>query len=393
MASDDPRFSGSLPVASDDPRFSGSLPAAADLRTWAVWHLRAQAVACARLGSPLYAELLGRVADDVQAEGPAWDVLASHTSRDPGDAMGLRLMAAVHRLVLTGVAPQLAVHYPSVGGSAAPRDAWEAFRDVLVEHRHALHELVGRPCQTNEVGRSAALAPAFLHVAATTGLPLRLLEVGASAGLNLRWDHYRYADDSRGGTAWGDPASPVRITGAWQVPARLTDVTVAVAERRGCDPRPIDLTSEDGRVSVMAPVWADQRHRLERLRGALAVAERVPATVDAAAVRDWLPRQLDAAVPGFATVVYHSVVWQYLGRDDHAALRDGLAAAGRRATPAAPLAWLRMEPEADALAFIVRLTRWPGGAEQVLAVSGPHGPPVRWQPPERSQVEGLVTLS
>jgi hypothetical protein len=108
-------------------------------------------------------------------------VLASHTTRDPGDALGLRLMAAVHHLVLTGEAPRLAVHYPSVGGDAGPRGVWDAFRGVLVEHRDAFRELVGRPCQTNEVGRSAALAPAFLHLAATTGRPLRLLEVGASA--------------------------------------------------------------------------------------------------------------------------------------------------------------------------------------------------------------------
>jgi len=85
----------------DDARFSRSPPAAADLRTWAVWHLDAQAAACAHLGSPLYAELLRRAADDVRADGPTWDVLAAHASRDPGDAMGLRLMAAVHRLVLT----------------------------------------------------------------------------------------------------------------------------------------------------------------------------------------------------------------------------------------------------------------------------------------------------
>jgi hypothetical protein len=32
----------------------------------------------------------------------------------------------------------------------------------------------------------------FLRVAAMTRRPLRLLEVGSSAGLNLRWDHYRY---------------------------------------------------------------------------------------------------------------------------------------------------------------------------------------------------------
>ena len=42
----------------------------------------------------------------------------------------------------------------------------------------------------------------FLAVAAHTGLPLRTFEVGASAGLNLRWDRFFY--EARGAT-WGPP--------------------------------------------------------------------------------------------------------------------------------------------------------------------------------------------
>ena len=66
--------------------------------------------------------------------------------------------------------------------------------------------------QTNEVGRAAALAPGFLTVAVETGLPLRMLEVGTSAALNLRWDRFRYDD---GDTAWGDAESPVRLGAVW----------------------------------------------------------------------------------------------------------------------------------------------------------------------------------
>jgi hypothetical protein len=50
--------------------------------------------------------------------------------------------------------------------------------------------------QTNEVRRSAVLLPGFLTIAAETGLPLRILELGASAGLNQLWDrrHYRLGE-------------------------------------------------------------------------------------------------------------------------------------------------------------------------------------------------------
>jgi len=82
--------------------------------------LRTQAEACAELGSPLYAGLLSAVADDVIEGGPAADVLAGHDDDPEGWAIGLRLMGAVHRLVLERRAPALATHFPSVGGTRRP---------------------------------------------------------------------------------------------------------------------------------------------------------------------------------------------------------------------------------------------------------------------------------
>src|SRR4029077_12761115 len=120
--------------------------------------------------------------------------------------------------VLTGRLPDLARHYPSTGGDGDPEAAWPAFRTALDLHRDEISALVARPCQTNEVGRSAALVGGFLEVAHRTGLPLRILEIGASAGLNLRWDRYRY-ESSEG--AWGDPGSHVRFTHSFEAPPHL----------------------------------------------------------------------------------------------------------------------------------------------------------------------------
>lgn len=342
--------------------------------------LAVQADACEAMGSPLYAELLSRAADDAEAGGPVARLLADEVTSGRSDALALRLMAAVHRLVLTGRAPRLAEHYPGADGQRRTTGAWAPFRDLLVVERDHLAELVRRPCQTNEVGRCAALAWGFLELA-HAGLPLRLLEVGSSAGLLLRWDHCRYAAE---GAAIGPAGSEVDLAGMWaESPPALRGAdapVVAVVERRGCDPASVDPTSPDGRLALRSAVWADQRARAARLEGALRVAARVPAPVDRASVRDWLPPRLAEPVPGVTTVVFHAVVEEYLDGPTRAALHETMARTGERATEDAPVAWLRLEPVSELRHHGLRLRRWPGGHDRLLAICGAHGSDVRRPP-------------
>jgi hypothetical protein len=340
----------------------------------AAFLLRDQASYCAAMGSPLYAELLERAADDAAARGPVFELLEPFEAKSlRADALALRLMAAVHRLVLTGEAPRLAAHYPTAGGTAGPDGAWDAFLELVATRAETLRPLVAIPCQTNEVGRSAALAFGFLELAAAHGLPLRLLEAGASAGLNLRFDHFRYG---RGGAAWGPEASPVDLTGLWlDAPPRLP--AVAVAERLGCDLRPIDIGAAEGRLQLESSLWADQTARLSRLRGAFAVAARVSASVEQASVETWLARNLAEPRRGVTTVVYHAIVYEYFTDAVREAFHAKLDRAGAAATAEAPLAWLRFEATPANRGYAVTLTTWPGGEERVVATAGAHGSDVR----------------
>jgi hypothetical protein len=336
--------------------------------------LRTQARACAQLGSPLYAELMVRAAADVEARGPVLDVLAGHEN-DPGEhAIALRLFGGLHRLALEGGAPGVAAHLPSTGGDADADAAWPAVLAAVRDEAPRLRAGLRSPPQTNEVGRSAALLVGYHTVAAETARPLRLLEVGASAGLNLRWDRYRYDVDA---TSVGDLRSPVRFPSSWFEGAWSLPRTVAVAERRGCDAAPIDPAREDDRLRLLSYVWPDQRARFERLAGALEVAARLPVVLDAADACDWIETRLSEPADGVATVVFHSIFVQYLTVEGRARLLATIEEAGRRAGHAAPLAWLRMEPGGDRQTE-VRLTLWPGGHERVLATAGFHGQPVRW---------------
>ena len=335
--------------------------------------LRRQASWCARLGSELYAFLLEKAAADVEAGGPCWDVLRGHETDPHGSAPALRFMGAAHRLVLSGAAPELARCYPSVGGEPSRAECWHAFRTNVERHRDLLRELVKRPVQTNEVGRCAALVGGFLLVARERNLPLRLLEIGASAGLNLRWDCYYY---EAFGEKWGEDSSPVRLTDSFVAGRPPFDASVRVVERRGCDLNPLDPSAEEGELTLLSFVWADQTARLAALRGAIEVARRVPAAVDAAAAPRWLEARLRELQAGTATVVFHSIMWQYMSEAERGLVVELIERAGRAAHASSPLAWLRMEPGADQAE--VRLTTWPGGEERLVATAGFHGRGVRW---------------
>jgi hypothetical protein len=354
-----------------------------DARGGVVAEFEYQAFGCDLIGSPLYGELLGHAAADAAAGGVTWEILAVHAGEPPFTALALRLMAAVHRLVLTGQAPTLARHYPSAGGDLGVAGAWQAFHGVLRARRDEVANGLSRPCQTNEPGRAAALLGGFLSVAERTGLPLRVLEVGASAGLNLRWDHFRYVS---GDQAWGPAGSPVVFDGVYEAPPPL-GVEARVVERRGCDPNPQDPSSDETRLNLMSSAWPDQLERFRTLAGALEVAARVPAMVDTADGPTWLEPQLDRPHRGVATVVYHSIVMQYLTDERRRRLHDVITAAGARATADAPLAWLSFEPGGGGRAH-VKLATWPGRPSALVATSGYHGRPVRWLGDAGEETEG-----
>lgn len=335
--------------------------------------LRKQADWCKRLGSELYTFLLEQSAADVEAGGACWAVLRGRESDLRDSALALRFMGAVHRLVLTGAAPELARYYPSTNGVPDNDKCWHAFRATVEREHDALRELVNRPVQTNEVGRCAALVGGFLLVSQSSGLPLRLLEIGASAGLNLRWDHYYYEAD---GQSWGDKSSPVYLTDTFAVGHPPFSTPVRVVERRGCDLNPLDPETREGELTLLSFVWADQTTRLATLRGAIEVARKVAATVDAADAPQWLEAQLQSAAHNAATVVFHSIMWQYMSEAARGRVAGTLERTGALATSNAPLAWLRME-SGDEQAE-VRLTTWPGGDERLIATAGYHGRDVRW---------------
>jgi hypothetical protein len=339
--------------------------------------LRSQGRFCAASGSPMYGELFELVAGDVEAGGVFATVLSGREDAPSRDAVPLRLLGGLHRLVLDGRAAQLRRFYPSTGGVWDAGAAWPEILDTAAAHIDALRAALSQPPQTNEVGRSAALIGGLLHINHEFGLPIRLFEIGSSAGLNLRADHYRYRFT---GGEWGAADSPVTIDDAWRgaLPPRRE---LRIATRQGYDIAPIDVDGSEGETTVLSYVWPDQDARLARLRGAIEVARRVPATLERRSAAGAVAALTLAG--GALTVLWHSITWQYLSADERTAVRAALDALAERADASSPLAHLTMEPARDGpgapIKFLVRARSWPGGELQTLAQCHPHGPPVDWQ--------------
>jgi len=169
----------------------------------------------------------------------------------------------------------------------------------------------------------------------------------------------------------------VRFVDLWEGGAPPYAPGIEVVERLGCDRDPLDPTHEDDRLTLISYLWPDQAERRARTEAAIDVARSVPATVERAAIGDWLERRLDL-VDGTATVVFHSIVWQYLEPDEQDAVVGRLRGVGATATPERPLAWLRLEPHPDSARTELRLTTWPGGEERHLADAGFHAGRATW---------------
>jgi hypothetical protein len=312
--------------------------------------------------------------DDIESGGPTAQLLADWPTSPRADALALRLTGAAHAAALTSRDPELAALYPANNPDWRMDEIWPHVR-ALFEREHAwAHAFIQSAPQTNEIRRSIALLAGFLHFAQAWRGPLDMLEIGASAGLNQNWDRFAYRPN---GWSWG-PESPVVVDTDWNGAPPPVDAPIDVRSRAACDLNPLDIADEAQRLQLKSYVWADQPERLARFDGAVALALANNIKVDRADASIWLPQKLAMRATDAATIVYHSVFLQYPPPPARQAIVDAIAAAGAAATPQAPLAWVRLEPEAltdnvrDSLRIVLDLTTWPGGERRILAYTDGH---------------------
>jgi hypothetical protein len=269
-------------------------------------HFREQGHYCGLYGSPFMARLLDALARDIEAGGPTASLVAAWPRSPRSDALSLRIAGALHAAALSGRAPALAAEYP------AARPDWDIARilplarEILAVDRDWVTSFLDSAPQTNETRRTIALLAGFLWLAARHDLDLELLEIGASAGLNLCWDRFAYRTDT---WQWG--TGDVQISTAWTGPPPPITAVPRIRSRAACDLNPIDIRDPAQRLRARAYLWADQSERLARFDAAARVAIASDVQVERGDAAEWLEARLPRRSRDALTVVYHSVFYQY----------------------------------------------------------------------------------
>lgn len=333
---------------------------------------RTQSRACAGLGSPFTARLCALLAEGLTPEGPLGPRLFGRPgdTGPAGDSVPLRLCGGLHALALGGHAGLSAVYPPAAADDAELRAAVAA---ALAEETAFLDRFLDSPPQTNEVRRSAALIAAGHWLAARHGLPLVLSELGASAGLNTIWDRYALALPGR---TLGAQEPALTLSPDWTGPLP-PEAPPLVAERASVDLSPVDLADPAQRLRLMAYLWADQTHRAELTRAAIAAGPPMPERGDAI---DWLARRL-VPRPGHLHLIFHTVAWQYFPKAAQARGQALIEAAGAAVGPDTPLAWLAYEADGAHPGAGLRLRLWPGDVTLALGRADFHGRWLDWRAP------------
>ncbi len=289
------------------------------------------------------------------------------------------LLGAVHFLILRGARDPLTRFYPTAGGTASAEheDPFPEFEAFVERHRDAIAPLIAtRVTNTNEVGRSAILHPGFRAAAQQAAVPLSLIEIGPSAGLNLIWDRYgvRYRRD--GGTAASVNASAPLVIDCELRGDKIPPVgpTPQIGGRVGLELNPVDLSEADDRDWLRALIWPDQASRLARLDRAIALFAREAPPILAGDALELLPDALAAVPREHAPVVYHTIAVYQFSREMRDALEGILTVAGLRRP-----VW-RLSFEYDGALYTLSLIRYADGVreEAVLANCHPHGTWLEW---------------
>jgi hypothetical protein len=293
------------------------------------------------------------------------------------DALPLRVAGGLHHLYLTGAEPRLAAIYD--GSITDQHEVDSLICAIVVDHDAAMLPWFDSPPQTNEAGRSSSFMAGLSWLSGRVGPRFELNELGASAGINTMMERYHY---DLAGVQFGPATSPMQIKPEWRGPPP-PDNPVEITSIHGCDQGPINLSDPAAALRVKSYVWPENHDRLARMDAAIALASEQAPCIARADAADWVDQQLSRdQASGITRVFHHSIVWQYIPEDRRDRITAALHAAGAKATPQRPLAWMMLETNRATFRHELIIRYWDGsaadGTPHLLGEAQAHGAWVEW---------------
>ena len=334
-----------------------------------------QVAYCTAAGASVTARVVGAVLALLERgeQGALLDAVRSWQGAPLADALPLRVAGGIHALHLKGAEPGLNAIYADQKGT----DDAAIVAAAIQRHEAELLPWLDGPPQTNEAGRSSNFVAAMLWLA-EQGLPPRFqcLEIGSSAGINLMLARYRYA---LAGVGVGPEPGAMRFEPEW-TGNPPPDRAIEIVSTKGCDVAPVDLTDPDQALRLKAYIWPEHGVRFERMEVAVAEAAKDSPVIVKMDAAEFVEAELARPqTQGVTRVLMHSIVWQYLPDDQKARVTAAMEAAGARATPERPLAWIALEANRVLHLHELVVRHWPDGAEpHLLARAHPHGASIDW---------------
>lgn len=309
-------------------------------------------------------------------------------------AVPLRFIAALHYIKLNRVEDKFISIFPDSSTAQAYSDAhkFHIISDIIIQYQQRIIEFMKHEPQTNEINRSTTLLIGMLYVMKLfNNTRLSCYEIGSSAGLNTlfhRYCHNIQTIDRHGGISAvkiGDINSSVQCTSDWitPLPTSLTSLNITSDHItvRGSDRSPVDLHDSDSVTRLQSYVWPDNIDRLYRLQSALELAQSMNVHIDQYDACEYVLSYVKLHSNAI-TILYHTIVWQYLTHEAKHRIEQHMIELGRQATYDSPLVWLCMESTDQVdMSYTVQCRIWPNASQHthqlpdriILAYCHAHG--------------------